>query len=127
MELADIVRTQLAAAPAVTAIVATRIYLEEAPDEAMLPLVVYSVRLGETIDGSALVAPATVQAHGYAEDDDTALALGRALRGALEGFSGQAGTTRLAWLSQTGWDEMHSFDDNIWGRLLSFSGQAIWS
>ena len=125
MNLADIVRGRLAAVPAITTIVDTRIYLEESPDDAPLPLIVYAVRLGATVDGSALVQPATVQVHGYAEDDDTALALGQAITAALEGFGGQSGTTRLASLNQSGWDEMHSFDDNLWGRLLTFEGTVI--
>ena len=125
MNLADIIRARLAAVSSVTTIVATRIYLEEAPDAAPLPLIVYAVRLGESVDGSAIVQPATVQVHGYAESDDTALALGTAISGALEGYGGQSGTTRLAGLTQSSWDEMHSFEDNLWGRLLSFTGMVI--
>lgn len=125
MNLATIVHDRLAAASAVTAIVATRIYEEEAPEAAPLPLIVYSVRLGEAVDGSASITPATVQAHGYASDEDVALALGTAILTALEGQGGQSGTTRLACLNASGWDEVRSFDDNLWGRLLSFTGTVI--
>jgi len=125
MDLSIIIHDRLAADTAVAAIVGTRIHLEESPDDADLPLIVYAVRLGDSIDGSALVAPATVTVHGYASSDDTAQSLGAAINACLEGNGGISGTTRLRSLTLTAWDEARSFEENLWGRLLTFAGTVI--
>ena len=125
MDLSTIIHDRLVADTAVAAIVGTAVYLEESPDTAALPLIVYSVRLGEGGDGSALVFPATVTVHGYASSDDTAQSLGAAIAACLENNGGVTGTTRLRSLALTAWEEARSFEENLWGRLLTFAGTVI--
>ncbi|MBK8772651.1 MAG: DUF3168 domain-containing protein [Rhizobiales bacterium] len=125
MDLSVIIHDRLVANAAVAAIVGTNVFLEESPDDADLPLIVYASRLGDAVDGSALVSPATVTVHGYASSDDTAQSLGAAISAALEGGGGVSGTTRLHCLSLEAWEEARSSEENLWGRLLAFSGTVV--
>lgn len=125
MDLSIIIHDRLVADTAVAAIVGTNVFLEEAPDEADLPLIVYAVRLSGGIDGSAPVSPASVAVHGYAATDDVAQALGTAIEACLDGSAGASGTTRLCELALDAWEEARNFEENLWGRLLAFSGVVI--
>lgn len=120
-----IIHQRLAADVAVAALVGDRIWPEEAPDEAALPLIVYSVTVGDGADGSAAIAPGTVRVHGWCEDDDTAQQLGAAISAALNGYSGSMGTTHVRCLDQSDYQEARSFEFNLWGRLQTFTGQVI--
>ena len=51
--VADAVRALLVGDSGVAALVGERVYIDEAPDKAGLPLIVYGARLQETSDGSA--------------------------------------------------------------------------
>jgi hypothetical protein len=120
-----IIHQRLANDAAVAALVADRIWPEEAPDDAALPLVVYSVTVGESGDGTAVIAPGTVRVNGWCEDDDTAQQLGEAIGAALHDYSGSMVATHVRCLSQSDYQEARSFEFNLWGRLLTFTGQVI--
>ena len=62
--------------------------LMQAPDEADLPLVVYTVKMGETSPGTAPMWPVTVTVNSYAATDAAAETLTAAVQAALDGFDG---------------------------------------
>lgn len=124
-DVGAIVWAKLAADATVAAAVATRIYPEEAPDEADLPLIVYQVRLGEQVDGTAPIWPATVDVHVYTHDDDQAQTLAVAVDEALAGSGGYSDGTWLRSLVLNRWEETRDFTDNLWGRLLMYSGMVL--
>ena len=117
---ADIVRSLLTGSTAVTALVGTRIYPDESPDKAALPLIVYGVRLAEQIDGSAPISPGTVDVHCYAATDATALALAVAADTALNGMGGTSSGTRIMSLTQEDWDTARDASVNEWAQLLRY-------
>jgi len=121
----DIVRSLLAGNAGVAAIVGTRIYPDESPDKAALPLIVYGARLAEQIDGTAPVSPATVDVHCYASSDDGALALAEAADAALNGQGGASGTTRILSLVQDDWDTARDSSVSEWAQLLRYSGVVV--
>jgi hypothetical protein len=104
----------LAANAGVAALVGTRIYPEQAPDEAELPLVVYTVKAGEALDGLIGMWPCTA-----------AEALGVAVRAALDGYDGQDASylARGLWLSDYG--ELRDAEMSLWGRLAAFQGWIV--
>jgi len=115
-----IVRSLLTGNVAVAGLVATRIYQDEAPNDAALPLIVYGVRLGEQIDGSAPVSPATVDVHCFASTDTGALALAVAADAALNGMGGISGGTRVMSLAQEDWDTSNDSSVSEWAQLLRY-------
>lgn len=120
-----IVHQRLAAWPAVAALVADRIWPEEAPDDAALPLIVYSVSLGEDGEGTAPIRSGTVRVNGWCDDDDQAQELGNQIFASLEGYSGGMATTHVRCLALSNGEDSRDFDLNLWGRLLTFTGQVI--
>lgn len=122
---AIVVRTLLTGASAVTTLVSTRIYPDDAPEDADLPLIVYGVRLLEAVDGSAPVAPASVDVHCYAATDDAAQSLAVAADGAVEGRGGVYSGTIVQALTGEAWDEVRDADMQLWGRLLRYSAVVV--
>jgi hypothetical protein len=120
-----IIHQQLANDAAVAALVADRIWPEEAPDDAALPLLVYSVKIAADGDGTAKVAPGTVRVNAWCDDDDTAQQLGEAVAAALSDYSGGLDATSVRCLAQSDYEEARSFEFNLWGRLLTFTGLVI--
>jgi hypothetical protein len=125
MDMGKIIYDRLTGNAGVAALVATRVYPDEAPDDADLPLVVYGVQLSDQNDGTAPMKECTITAHGWAASDSTAQSLAEALHAALEGYNGQADTTALRCLTLTAYDEERSFEMNVWGRLLTYSGLVV--
>lgn len=115
----------LAGNGAVAALVATRIYPEVAPDEADLPLVVFTVRASEPVQGSSAALRCTVTANCYAATDAAAESVGAAVRAALEGLDGSDGAVLLRSLTLTDYTEMRDVDLAEWGRMASFSGWIL--
>lgn len=122
---AVVVRTLLTGASAVTTLVSTRIYPNEAPADADLPLIVYGVRLLEAVDGSAPVAPATVDVHCYAATDDAAQSLAVAADGAVEGRGGTYSGTIVQALTNESWEDARDAEMQLWGRLLRYSAVVV--
>ena len=120
-----IIYAALAADATVTGLAGARIYPEEAPDEAALPLVVYTVRAGEEVEGSAIMRNTTVTANCYAESDSDAESVGAAVRDVLEGFDGSDASYLVRGLYLSDYSELRDPDVNIWGRLASFSGWIV--
>lgn len=121
----NIVVSLLTGSVAVAALVATRIYPDESPDEAALPLIVYGVRLTEQIDGTAPISIGTVDVHCYAATDDEALALAVAADGALNGMGGANGATRIMSLVQQDWDTARDSAVSEWAQLLRYTGVVV--
>lgn len=124
---AEVVRTMLTSNVTVAALIGGRIYPGEAPAKAALPLIVYGVRLGETVPGSAPVTPAVVDVHCYAATDDSAQALAVAADGVLSApsASGVSSGTKVLGFTQEDWDEARDEDMNIWGRLLRYGAVVV--
>ena len=122
---AVVVRALLTGASAVTTLVSARIYPNEAPADADLPLIVYGVRLLEAVDGSAPVAPASVDVHCYAATDDAAQSLAVAADGAIESRGGVYSGTIVQALTGEAWDEVRDADMQLWGRLLRYSAVVV--
>lgn len=120
-----IIYAALAADATVAGMVGTRIYPEAAPDEADLPLVVYTVRAGEEVDGSAAMRSTTVTANCYASSDATAEALGAAVQGVLDGFDGNDASYLARGLYLSDYSELRDPEVNLWGRLATFSGWIV--
>lgn len=120
-----IVRNILAADATVAAAVGSRIYPEEAPDEADFPLIVYGVRLAEQVDGTAPIWPARVDVHIYSHVDDQAQSVAVAADAALAGLGGYSNGTWLRGLVLDQWEEARDFTENMWGRLLTYSGMVL--
>lgn len=120
MNAAEAVRSLLTSNSAVAAIVSTRVYLDEAPDKARLPLIVYGVRLQETSDGTAPMSPATIDVNCYAESDDSAKSLADAAVAAMEVAGAVNGATRVMAPVLEEWDSVRDAEMAIWGRQLRF-------
>lgn len=120
-----VVRGLLANNATVASLVGGRIYASEAPDTADLPLIVYSVRLQEAVDGSAPVSPATVEVHCYAATDDAAKTLAVAADGAVNGQGGASSGTIVRSLTSESWEEVRDAAMSIWGMLLRYSAVVI--
>ena len=120
-----IVYQALASSTAVAALVGTRIYPEIAPDEADLPLIVYTVRTAEGLDGSAPMVRCNVTANCYAATDAAAESVGAAVRGVLDGFDGNGTGVQARQLSLSDYSEFRDPEMALWGRLASFSGWIV--
>lgn len=120
-----IIYAALAADSTLGALVSTRIYPETAPDEADLPLVVYTVRAGESIEGSAAMQTATITANCYAASDATAESVASAVHDVLDGFDGSDASYLVRGLYLSDYSELRDPEVNLWGRLASFSGWIV--
>lgn len=125
MNAAEAVRALLAGNVQVATLVGQRIYLDEAPDLAALPLIVYGVRLQETSDGSAPLYPAAIDVNCYAASDDDAAALANAADNAMNVPGGSSGTTRLLSPALEDWDSVRDAKMAIWGRLLRYGAFVV--
>lgn len=110
---------------AVAALVGTRIYPEIAPDEADLPLIVYTVRAQDDVTGSAPLVRCTVTANCYAATDAAAESVGAAVRGVLDGFDGNGAGVQARQLSLSDYSEFRDPEMALWGRLASFAGWIV--
>lgn len=120
-----LVYAALAADVTVAALVGTRIYPEQAPDEADLPLVVYTVKAADGMDGDAPVVRCSVTANCYAATDAAADALGTAVRAVLEEYAGSGGGVRLHLAPPPDYSEFRDPEIALWGRLLTFPGWIV--
>lgn len=120
-----VVRTLLAADATVAGMIGARIYPEEAPEDADLPLIVYGVRLQDAVDGSAPISAAAVDVHCYGATDDASQALAVAADGALAGQSGVAAGTIVSSLVLEDWDEVYDSELAVWGRLMRYGAVVI--
>ena len=120
-----IVYQALASSTAVSALVGTRIYPEIAPDEADLPLIVYTVRTAEGLDGSAPMVRCNVTANCYAATDAAAESVGAAVRAVLDGFDGNGTGVQARQLSLSDYSEFRDPEMALWGRLATFSGWIV--
>ncbi len=120
-----IVRTALVNDATVAALVAARIYPEEAPENEDLPLIVYGARLNNPADGNAPMWDVTVECHCWGETDDDAEALAAACDTVLAGCTGYSNGTSLRPLTLDGWEPARDADNNVWGRLLNYSGLVV--
>lgn len=120
-----IIYAALAGNATVAALVGTRIYPEEAPADADLPMIVYTVRTAEGIEGSAPLLRCTVTANGYAATDATAESRGVAVRAVLNGFDGNGSGVQVRQLSLSDSNEARDSDMSEWGRLATFTGWII--
>jgi len=121
----DAVRAMLANNAGVAALVGGRIYPDEAPAEADLPLIVYAVRLQEAVDGTAPICQASIDVHCYAESDDDATTLMNAAAAAMETAGGRAQSTQVMWPTLEDWEPVRSAEDALWGRLLRFGATVV--
>jgi hypothetical protein len=121
----EIVRLLLTGNSAVAALVGTRVFVDEAPDDADLPLIVYGVRLAQQIDGSAPLSMATVDVHCYSASDDQALAVATAVDAALNGAGGISGGTSVLCLVQEDWDSVRDSSVSMWGQLLRYGAMVV--
>lgn len=125
MDLGSIIYTRLSEAVAVTALVSTRIYPDEAPDEADAPLVVFGVTINESNeDGTAPITSATITASCYANTDSTAQTLSDAVAAVLRDWSG-VGDVRMLHLTINQVQQVRSFEYNLWGRLQTYSAVVL--
>lgn len=122
---AIVVRTLLANDGTVAGLVGGRIYPSEAPVEADLPLIVYTVRLNEAVDGSAPVSGAAVDVHCYAATDDAAQSLAVAADGALANKSGVYSGTIVHALLVEDWEDVRDSEMSIWGRMLRYGALVV--
>lgn len=120
-----IVYAALAADATVSGLVGARIYPEEAPDEAALPLVVYTVRAQEVVEGTAPMWPCTVSANCYAATDGDAETLGAAVRSVLDGFNGSDAGFLARGLVLADYGELRDSEFSLWGRLATFNGWIV--
>lgn len=121
-DIGVIIRSALAADPTVAAAVDDRIFPEEAPEEAALPLIVYAVRVANPGEGTAPIWDAVIDVHCYTAEDDQAQALAVGADGVLGGMAGHYSGTWLKPLTLESWQDSRDADNNIWARLLSYSG-----
>lgn len=122
---AEAVRARLVADTAVAALVGTRVFIDEAPDKAALPLIVYGVRLQEESDGSAPMSPASIEIHCYAATDDGAKSLADAADAALATPGLFNSGTRVLAPSLEDWDSVRDAEMAIWGRLLRYGAFVV--
>lgn len=120
-----IIYQALASNAPVAALVGTRIYPEVAPDEADLPLVVYTVRTAEGLDGSAPMVRCNVTANCYAATDAAAESVGAAVRAVLDGFDGNETGIAVRSLSLSDYSEFRDPEMALWGRLATFAGWIV--
>ena len=120
-----IIYSALANNAGVAALVGQRIYPEEAPDEADLPLIVYGVQANEQIDGSARLIRSTVTVNTYAATDTAAEAVAAAIRTALEDYNGTDSGATLRALHLDQYAELRDQEVALWGRLMTFVGWII--
>jgi hypothetical protein len=120
-----IVYQALASSTAVSALVGTRIYPEIAPDEADLPLIVYTVRAQDEVAGNAPMTRCTVTANCYAATDVEAESVGAAVRAVLDGFDGNGTGVQVRQLSLSDYSEVRDPEMALWGRLASFTGWIV--
>jgi hypothetical protein len=125
MKVSEIVRSMLVADPAVAALVADRVYPDESPDGAALPLIVYAARLGDPADGTMPAWRLALDVHCYAADDDTAGSLATAADVVLAGAAGSVDGTYLRPLALDAWQPGRDADLSEWSRLLSYSGIVL--
>lgn len=124
-QAAEAVRARLVADAAVAALVATRIYIDEAPDKALLPLIVYGVRLQEESDGSAPMSPASIDVNCYAATEDGVQALADAADAAMATPGLVSGGTRVLAPSLADWDSVRDAEMATWGRLLRYGAMVV--
>lgn len=120
-----VIRNLLANNAGVAALVGARIYPNQAPDEADLPLIVYGVRLQDEVDGSAPVGPAAVDVHCYGASDDSAHAVAVAADGALAGVTSSSSGTQVQSLVREDWEEIQDFEMGLYGSLLRFGAVVV--
>lgn len=120
-----IIYTALATNATVAALVGTRIYPEEAPADADLPLIVYTVRTAVSIDGTAPLLRCNVTANSYASTDATAESLGAAVRTALDGYSANDSGIGVRQLLLADTNELRDEDMGMWGRMAMFAGWIV--
>jgi len=122
---AEAVRARLVADSGVAALVAGRIYIDEAPDKAALPLIVYGVRLQESSDGTAPMSPASIDVNCYAATDDTAKSVADAVDAALATPGVVSSTTRVLSIALEDWDSVRDAEMATWGRLLRYGAIVV--
>lgn len=122
---ADAVRAALVANPTVAGLVGTRVYIDEAPDKAALPLIVYGVRLAEASDGTAPMSPATIDVNCYAATDDAVKSLADAVDGVMAAAGFVNAGTRVLSVALEDWDSVRDSEMATWGRLLRYSAVVI--
>lgn len=122
---AEAVRARLAADSGVAALVAERIYIDEAPTKALLPLIVYGVRLQEESDGSAPMSPASIEVHCYAATEDDVKGLADAADAALATPGLISGGTRVLAPTLEDWDSVRDTEMSVWGRLLRYGAVVV--
>ena len=120
-----IIYAALAGNTTVAALVGTRIYPEEAPADADLPLVVYGVSMADGIEGTAPLTRCTVTANSYAATDATAESLGAAVRAALDGYSANGSGIGVRELLLSDTNELRDEDMGLWGRMATFAGWTV--
>lgn len=123
--IGGIVYAALTGDATVGALVGTRVYPEQAPDEADLPLIVYGVRVGESVDGSAQMWQCTVTVSCYAATDAGAEALATAVSTVLDGYNGYDASYLARGLLRTDYSEVRDAEFNLWGRLATFQGWIV--
>lgn len=120
-----IIYQALASNAAVAALVGTRIYPETAPNEADLPLIVYTVRTADGLDGNAPMMRCTITANCYAATDASAESVGAAIRAVLDGFDGNGTGVQARSLSLSDMSEFRDPEMALWGRLATFAGWIV--
>jgi hypothetical protein len=125
MDAGAIIYGLLAADPLVASLVADRIYPEQAPESASLPVVIYSARVGDPSEGNAPIWRLALDVHCYAATDNAAGDLAVACNLVLADRGGQHGATALRPLWLEDWQDARDTELNLWGRLLTYGGQLI--
>lgn len=124
MKAGDIIYAKLTGAAAVAAIVATRVYPNDAPLDVDLPCAYYEVQLTDAVDGSAPMQGVQVSVGCLAHTEATAHSLAAAVDGALNGISAYSGGTWLRGLTRLGRTESRDAENNLWGVLLVYGASV---
>lgn len=124
MKAGDIIYAKLTAAAAVTTIVSTRVYPNDAPLDVDLPCCYYDVQLAEALDGSAPLSGAQVSVGCLAHTEATAHSLASAVDGVLNGLSAYSGGTWLRGLHRLARTESRDAENNLWGVLLVYGASV---
>lgn len=98
MTIESAIYSRLSGDAAVAALAGTRIYPVQAPPAAARPYVVYllvAAARDRTFAGPSGLVDPRYQFDCYADDADTAAALARAVRAALDGWRGRVGLDRV--------------------------------